>query len=88
MVALSLSLEAIYGYLSSTLSYRVVAVCLLSVPVTHAIGQALYTKGARSGSKPSPGGNRHVLLVAMSYVSNPVEAVAHARDVCTLQPAA
>ena len=37
--------EAVYSYMASTLSYRVVAVCLLSVPVTHAAGLYLRQPG-------------------------------------------
>jgi hypothetical protein len=57
------ALPGLYSYVfASTLSYRVVAVCLLSVPVTHAVGAHVF--GARH-----TGNNRSLLLAALSWVS-------------------
>jgi len=66
MAAVS-SFETMYSYMASTLSYRVVAVCLLSVPFTH--GAGLYVKHPRGAGLKGHGGNRHVLLAGLSYVS-------------------
>lgn len=67
-MAVSLGFETFYGYLVSTLSYRVVAICLLSVPVTHVAGLLAAGNGA-SGLKLHHGGNRFKLLACCSYVS-------------------
>lgn len=63
----SAGFESVYGYLSGQLSYRVVAICLLSVPFTHVAGLNLRQQG--HGLKGGRGGNRHVLLACCSYVS-------------------
>lgn len=65
MAAVS-SFETMYSYMASTLSYRVVAVCLLSVPFTH--GAGLYVKHPRGAGLKGHGGNRHVLLAGLSYL--------------------
>lgn len=57
----------------SLLSYRVVSTCLLSVPCTHLLGMSLRRpKGKTPWSSllfPFTGGNRHVVLQLMSWVS-------------------
>jgi hypothetical protein len=60
--------ERMYGYLASTMSYRVVAICLLSVPVTHVAGLNIRQQGSKSKGL-GHGGNRHLLLACCSYVS-------------------
>jgi hypothetical protein len=85
-VSLSNGFEAMYSYMASTLSYRVVAICLLSVPFTHLAGlhirhpHGIPLKGVH-------GGNRHVLLVCCSYVSVELSKVtAHVCIMLTLVP--
>lgn len=69
------SLETLYLYLASTLSYRVVGACLLSVPATHVAG-LLILRHPKTVLKLSAarGGSRHVLLAALSYVSGAIRA--------------
>ena len=68
-----LSLDALMGHLVSFVSYRVVSVCLLSVPVTHFMG--LYLRFPKTSQHwkywlfPFKGGNRHIVLQLMSWVS-------------------
>lgn len=68
-----LSLDALMGHLVSFVSYRVVSVCLLSVPVTHFVG--LYARFPKHSHHwkywlfPFKGGNRHIVLQLMSWVS-------------------
>jgi hypothetical protein len=54
------------------LSYRVVAVCLASVPLTHAIGVYLhcpkYLRPWRYLTFPFTGGNRHAVLQLLGWV--------------------
>lgn len=62
------------AYLTSWVSYRVVAVCLASVPATHAFGLYRFSKGNVKLSEcllfPFTGGNRHVALQLCSWVSS------------------
>ncbi len=70
MDSVSLGFETFYGYMASTLSYRVVAICLLSVPVTHVAGLlAAGNGGSGLAGLKGHGGNRFKLLAACSYVS-------------------
>jgi hypothetical protein len=63
------------AYLLSFLSYRVVVVCLLSVPSTHAWGLYLHY-GSKSGASgflrfllfPFTGGNRHLVFQILAWV--------------------
>lgn len=79
--------DDMYDYLASTVSYRVVGVCLLSVPVTHGAGvlyagRAAVARAAAGGvgsGKRRPYSQRHVLLAAMSYVSGGQQRLARAR---------
>lgn len=67
------------AYLLSFLSYRVVVVCLLSVPSTHVWGLYLHygCVGSKSGSSgflrfllfPFTGGNRHLVFQMLAWVS-------------------
>lgn len=59
----------LYVWLSKSMSYRVVAICLLSVPFTHVAGLNLRQQGSSARNRAVHGGNRHVLLASLSYVS-------------------
>lgn len=61
--------ETLWGYMASTLSYRVVAFCLLSVPFTHVSGLLAAGSTSVKALKGRHGGNRYVLLACCSYVS-------------------
>jgi hypothetical protein len=61
--------QSLYVWLSKSMSYRVVAICLLSVPFTHVAGLNLRQQGCSARKGAVHGGNRHVLLASLSYVS-------------------
>lgn len=67
------TLDVLMGYLVSFVSYRVVSICLLSVPFTHFLG--LYLRFPKHSPHwkywlfPFKGGNRHIVLQLMSWVS-------------------
>jgi hypothetical protein len=60
------------GYLLSWLSYRVVAVCLASVPLTHAYGLFLRQPPSWGAQHlllfPLTGGNRHIIFQLLAWV--------------------
>lgn len=66
-------MEQLVPYLVSFLSYRVVSTCLLSVPCTHILG--MYLRRPQGQGRwasllfPFTGGNRHIVLQLMSWVS-------------------
>lgn len=74
----------IIGYLVSWVSYRVVLICLGSVPLTHALGLYFYKSRLAVGRVkiselllfPFTGGNRHIVFQLFSWVLWGVAAAA------------